>query len=147
MRFEIEPYEGALPLRFGMSEADVRRILGDPEIAAVNGNGYRNYSYGSDDLKLSVGFAKEDGGVMHISFSQELEVVLCGLRVFEPGAFEQLCKLDGKPVEYLGSIMLLEFGIEFNGFTDEERKVVAIFPREVLATFSAKYMEPFQIVG
>jgi hypothetical protein len=58
-----------------------------------------------------------------------------------------MCKLDGKPMEYHGSIMLLELGIEFNGFTSEkENKVVAVFPRETLASFNHKFMEPSPIV-
>ncbi|RPH83976.1 MAG: hypothetical protein EHM77_01005 [Planctomycetaceae bacterium] len=143
MRFEIEPFEGATPIRFGMSEADVVRILGEPEHIGDIFEGDRHYSYGP----MTIGFAKEDRKVMHVAFTPGVEVTFRGLNVFEPGAFEQMCKLDGKPVDYLGSIMLLELGIDFNGFTDKgEQKVVAVFPREELACLKSKYMEPFRIV-
>jgi hypothetical protein len=58
-----------------------------------------------------------------------------------------MCKLDGNPLECFGSIMLLKLGIEFNGFTTEEdAKVVAILPREVVATLDRKHLKPFPIV-
>lgn len=142
MRFEIEPYEGAIPIRFGMSEADVLRLLGNPEDIGTNYSGSRHYVYGP----VTIGFAKEDGKVVHVAFSPGVEVVFRGINVFEPAAFEQICKLDGKPVEYHGSIMLLELGIDFYGFTgDEEGEVVSLFTREELATLKPKYMEPFRI--
>jgi hypothetical protein len=145
MRFEIEPFEGAIPIRFGMSEADVARILGDPEHAGVNSSGYRNFTYGGP--VMSIGFAKEDRGVNHVAFSAEVEVVFRGLNVFAPGGFDQMCKLDGNPLECFGSIMLLKLGIEFNRFTTEEdAKVVAILPREVVAILDRKHLKPFPIV-
>ncbi len=143
MRFEIEPYEGATPIRFGMSEADVVRILGEPEHIGTNFRGSRHFVYGP----ITIGFAKEEGQVVHVAFSPGFEVVFRGLDVFEPGAFEQICKLDGKPMDHFGTISLLEFGINFFGFHgEEEGKVVSVFTRKELATYDSRDMEPFRIV-
>jgi hypothetical protein len=80
MRFQIEPYKGAAPIRFGMSEADVLQILGDPAHAGANSSGYRHYTYGAP--VMSVGFAKEDRGVNHVAFSSGVEVIFRGLRTY-----------------------------------------------------------------
>lgn len=143
MRFAIEPYEGALPIRFGASETDVVQLLGEPDTRSTNFRGDRSFDY----YPITVGFGKKDRKVMHIAFSPGVEVLFRGRNVFEPGAFEELCRLNGAPMEGLGFVVLLNLGISLSGFhdtDDEAEKVVIVFARGEYDQVK-HHMKPFHV--
>jgi hypothetical protein len=126
MRFDIEPYEGPIPLRFGASEAEVVELLGEPRGKSTNFRRERIFDYDH----MNVGFGK-DGNVIHVGFLPEADVVFQGRKLFERGTFEEILKLDGTPMEVVGFVVLLNLGIAFSGFhdSDEVQKAVTVFVR------------------
>jgi hypothetical protein len=141
MRFQIEPYEGPLPIRFMASEREVVELLGEPNSRSTNFRGDRIFDYEF----LNVGF-DEDRGVTHIGFLPGSEVTFGNLDVFESGAFEELMKRDSDPVEVVGLILLLNLGIAFSGFHDNDssQKAVAVFVRGAYDRLKGR-MKPFCI--
>ena len=117
--FEIRPFEGALPIRFGMSREEVHDILGSPEtlgslrsIKATNDEWSR---YG-----LNVRYHLE-GGVAHIGFrSGQCELRLADCVIWTPGEEIDpnwtLLSLDPAPRELLGFLIFTTLGVTTTGY-------------------------------
>ena len=140
MRFDIHPYEGPLPLRFGASEAEVLELLGEPRCKSSNFRRDQIFDY----EHMNVGFGR-DGVVMHAGFSPGANVLFRGTNVFHPGVFEQMLEIDGAPMEAFGIIVLLNVGITFSGFHDggESQKAVTAFTRGEYDQLKGR-MKPFR---
>jgi hypothetical protein len=123
--FEIEPYIGAKPILFGMSEETVVATLGPPLRKSRNFRKELSLDY----PLMNVGFDNR-GLVCHIGFLPDSEIFFGKLPVFLPESFRELCQLDGSPKEVLGFIVLLSLGIAFTGFhdSDESQRSVTVFP-------------------
>ena len=140
MKFEIIPYEGALPVRFGASQDEVVKLLGEPEIRSKN---FRGEPFFYLDL-INIGFAI-NGGVMHVGFLPGCIVEVRGIDPFAPSSFERLLDIDGEPMEVVGIIVLLNLGITLTGFhdDDEAQKAVTAFARGEFDELQSE-MQPFR---
>jgi len=138
--FEIVPYVGALPVRFGQSEDDVVLLLGDPQLRSTNYFGNPSLHYGP----VNFGF-KNGNGVVHAGFSPGSIVKVAGLDPFAPSGFDKLVALDADPMEVLGFVVLLNLGITFTGFHDDDdsQKAVTAFVRGQYDELRAE-MTPFR---
>jgi hypothetical protein len=128
MLFQIEPYVGAGPVRFGMTMEDVRCALGPPERVTSNWRKDVMYEYPSHDL--IVGFRRADLTVDHLGFGARADVQYRGVRLLsDPGAFAWLLHEDGGPLEHVGFVFLLRLGIALTGFhqRDEHGKTLSVF--------------------
>jgi hypothetical protein len=148
MRFEIVPYIGALPIKFGMTEEEIVALLGEPKFRSKTFTGGMCFDYFTGNTKFghfNIGFAK-DGRVDHVGFSPGSDVVIDQLNVFAPGSFEALVKRDGHAMEVAGMIILLNFGITMGGFHDdyEEEKGVTVFVRGAHDDVRSR-MKPFEL--
>jgi hypothetical protein len=126
--FHIEPYQGALPLALGMSEQQLRAILGNPDRVFTNRRGELEYQY----RDCSVRFEPSTGGAVEVGFLPSAGVWLGDINVFEDDrALEKLSSADGSPFECFGFIILLELGMSLTGFhdDDESQKAVTVFTR------------------
>jgi hypothetical protein len=135
--FELFPYVGAGPLKFGMSPTQVEKLLGEPDKHRLTHKGNREDHWGS----LVVGYSKDDGYKMnHIGFFRDMVGVRYGdLKIFrEPydmryqhHVLRTLCAEDGKPLLSYGFVVLLNLGFALTGFQDEEEDdlAFAMFPK------------------
>ena len=122
--FKIESYIGALPVRFGMQADEVLAILGEPEKKSTNFRKETTYDYDW----VNVGFDKSNSAA-HVGFVPGANVEYDGLPLFSQDAFHQLLRLDADAKEVLGFIVLLNLGIAFTGFHDNDnsQKAVSVF--------------------
>jgi len=140
MHLEIHPYEGALPLMFGMSELEVIEVLGPAKNCSTNRLGKRMLAY--DDYKL--GFDLKDR-LVHIACLPSADTLIRGIDPFSESGFERLVELDGEPLEGLGFVVLLNLGIAFGGFHDgdESQKGLVIFERGAYDSV-AEHLKPWR---
>jgi hypothetical protein len=121
--FEIVSYVGAKPLLFEMTQSQVEAPIGPPEMMSITILGNQNASYES----LNLGYSKQDRKLVHIGFSPTAEVTVFGMNPFtQKNAFRDLVRLDSCPYEYIGFIILLDLGITFTGFHDNDPSQLAV---------------------
>jgi hypothetical protein len=127
--FDIEPFVGALPIRFGLHRADVHRLLGEPEASHPIWN-----SSGTSDFWLrssfNVGYGNDDI-VNHIGFSPGgCELSLCGTLIWslakQPDPNPQLLQYDPMPVESYGILTYLTLGISTSGYHDGDEEQLSL---------------------
>lgn len=126
MTLTIEPYEAIGLLRFGMNESDIVASMGDPHRVTKNHMGNSELWYGHMNAIV------EDDCLVEVGFAPDMPVSICGIHPFtDPGAFANLCRLDGNPCEVLGFIVLRNLGITLTGFhdKDESQKALTAFAR------------------
>jgi hypothetical protein len=126
--FDIKRYEGAGPLRFGMTQAEVVTAVGEPTLTRKTRGGDVEMRYPDYAVRL----AAADQTVAEIGFSPRANVAMEMIDVFgDPCAFQKLVKLDGEPLESLGIIVLLNLGLALTGFHDgdEDQKWISAFRR------------------
>ena len=126
MRFTIVPYVGALPIKFGMSQAEVTELLGEPKLRSETFAGRLSHNYEN----VVVGYS-ELGRVNHVAFLPGSHVELEGVDPFGPSGFDKLVAIDGGAMEVSGAVVLPNLGIAADGFVtgDEGDKGVAVFVR------------------
>ena len=91
--FEIIPGVGVPPVRFGMTQEEVRRALGDPD------HELPGISWSYHECLLQVGFEQVDGRVYHLDFSwrgPECDVRYRGVSVFYTPADELVRIISGE---------------------------------------------------
>jgi hypothetical protein len=124
--FELFPYVGVGPLKFGMSPAQVERLLGAPDKYCLDDDGDREEHRGY----TTIGYSKNgDYKLNHIGFDREMVGLRYGdLKIFsEPYDMLQqhhvlrtLCAEDGAPRFSLGFVILFNLGFAMTGFQDKE---------------------------
>src|SRR6516164_11190212 len=100
--FNIVPFVGALPVRFGMHRSEVHRLLGDPEasIPIWDRSGSTDFW---NESRIHVGY-DNDGIVKHVGFCPGgCELLLRGALLWsideQPDPNERLLQIDPSPVE------------------------------------------------
>ncbi len=121
--FDIRPYEGALPLTFGMSVDSVHGRLGTPErVSRIWDNtGHTHYWHNS-----CVNFAFDnDGRLKHCGFGPGAYTLsLNGTNIWLPDSHADpnpiLLSLDPQPLEYVGFLIFLQLGVTTTGYHDDD---------------------------
>lgn len=122
----IDPYTSVGPIKFGMSELDVRAALGEP--ASISKDRRDNDVMRYEGIKVTVA----PHGVTEVALLPTVPVTLRGIKIFSSSsAFTDLCELDGDPQIVVGFVVLLNLGIALTGFhdQDESQKAVTVFER------------------
>lgn len=118
LTFEIKPFEGALPIAFGMSRLPVRQILGEPSVVRRDSD-----TWGAP-IGIDVGY-DASGLVDHIGFninfrSRAFGIVCDGRAVRDP--VEQadpdptLLSFDPQPLARVGFLDFTRLGVATTGF-------------------------------
>ena len=145
--FEIICFEGALPLRFGMSPEEVASIIGQPRVASPNWQGVLSWSYDSPTLSLNIGFGGDVQTANHFGFGRGSIVRHRGLDFFaDRSAWRRLIDLSCDLHECLGFLVFCDLGIALTGFHDDDEDDLAVvaFPRGEWEEFRGKFKQ-FQI--
>lgn len=150
MTFEIQSFEGALPLRFGMSPADVSGILGSPTTAAPTWDGLLCYNYNyrnPPQLDVNIGFGGDGQTANHFGFGRHASVYFRGLDFFgDRSAWRSLLDQSSDYHECLGFLVFCDLGIALTGFHDdyEDDLGVTAFPRDEWEKFRPRF-KPFEL--
>jgi len=140
MKFELLPYFGAPPLKFGMSQMEVINILGFPKVNFKT-KGFQGAQLRYDHYTLAF---EPGGALVHIGFSARTtaEVRCLGVELFhDDRAFDILLAADGCPYVSLGFIYLLSLGLRLGGFHTEadEGKTVSMFGKGACDNLLAEF--------
>jgi hypothetical protein len=134
VRFDIQPYTGALPVAFGMRRAEVHKLLGSPESSFPiwDGSGVSE-SYARS--RYNVGY-DNTGVVNHIGFSPgAIELTIQGQPIWtpdeQPDPNPVLLALDPDPMEFVGFWFFVVIGVTTTGYHDDDRsqRAVTVFTR------------------
>src|SRR5690349_15249685 len=112
--YTLEPYIGALPVRFGMTERDVSRVLGKPKRVTTNFLGEREDQRDGVFVRYS-----ENGGVIDLSLLPPKTLLFHGadlLNATDP--IRVLLGRDPDPFEWVGSVIFLAIGVSLTGYHD-----------------------------
>jgi hypothetical protein len=123
MTFEIEPYVGVLPLRFGMTSNEVAAFLGAPL--------RRRHSFRGNSIEefqtISVCYAQSDNGLNEVGFAPETHLFFRGQNLFSSSdAIAYLRQFDPVPWLWVGFVVFLELGIQLSGFHDNDESQLEI---------------------
>lgn len=138
MKFDIQPYLGALPVTFGMQRNDVHQLLGPPDSSYPNWDksGYNEYDR---DGRYNVGY-DNDWMVNHIGFVPgSVELTIQGQPIWalgdHPDPNPVFLALDSEPLEHVGFWIFLRIGVTTTGYHDgdENQLAVTVFPRDTWA--------------
>jgi hypothetical protein len=115
--FDIHPYIGPLPLKFGMRQAEVHKLLGSPEHsrARFDDAGVREFWHESS---IQVFYDKK-GAVEEVTFLSGSNLLLSGTPLWTETQRDPnpaLLKHDPDPVESVGILIFLGVGISTDGF-------------------------------
>jgi hypothetical protein len=123
MAFDLIPYVGSLPIRFGMTPAEVREALGEPDSVTSNRKGERDERRGETNVR----YGSNNQNVVELAFGPHVPVLYKGVSLFEdPRALATLARDDPAPVEVLGFLLFLGLGIALTGVHDRDPNQLAI---------------------
>lgn len=134
VRFDIQPYTGALPITFGMAREQVHRLLGPPESShpVWDGSGVSEHY---NAARYNVGYSNA-GVVNHLGFSPGgAELAIQGRPIWtaesQPDPNPLLLTLDPAPLELVGFWFFLAIGVTTTGYHDDDpsQRAVTVFVR------------------
>jgi hypothetical protein len=143
MKFEIVSYVGALPLKFGMTEEEVARIIGLPSVKMKNRKGEPDHDHGF----CAVGYDKDTNRANFFGFRPPTNISYEGMPMFDnPTALNALVARDGEAFEFVGFVLLLNLGISLSGFDDNDQSQLAVnvFERGRFEKYRSQF-KPFSI--
>ncbi len=138
MRFDIQPWQGALPITFGMQRTEVQRVIGAPEwsrpVWDKNGvaEGYLqggfNVGYNNDMVVNHLGFRP---GRIELLFKGELLWAVGN----QPDPNRIFLTADPAPFESVGFWIFSQIGVTTTGYHDDDpsQQAVTVFSRNRLA--------------
>jgi hypothetical protein len=145
MIFEIHSFEGALPLRFGMSPEEIESALGAPRVRSRNRKKHLRLSYDTFD----VGFTPDDGSANHFGFGRGSSVTFRGIAFFtDPTAWRGLLSISSDVALCYGVLVFSDLGISLGGFHDgyDDELAVTAFPRGAFEHLRSSFT-PYEPTG
>lgn len=121
--FDIVPYTGALPLRFGMPVEQVHSLLGDPQSISTLWD-KSGYSHLWTKPELNIGFTNDDT-LNHVGFvPRDISLSLNGTTIWTTHSRSDpnpaLLRFDPNPRECFGFLVYLDIGITTTQFHDDD---------------------------
>lgn len=127
-KFDLQPYVGPLPIRFGMSEEQIVSLLGHPQARHLNRRQEPDWDYG----EFSVRFGSGGEGVVEVGYLPEAELTLFGINLFgDPMSFAKVISINDDVFEDFGFIVIPSLGLTFTGFheANEADKAITVFAK------------------
>ncbi len=135
MEFEFVPLVGALPLKFGMTKAEVAKIIGPPEREAEEDDDDGGHALWSPKkqpgLPLKVFYGK-DGKVDEIVFEKSAKGPILKYKkiknMLDEGELIKLLSKEDEPQDLSDIVVFLKLGLSTNN-SNKRRKTIAISRR------------------
>lgn len=129
MAFNIEPFIGALPVRFDMQRSFVHRLLGPPEASHSIWDKSGTTDYWNES-RINVAYDNA-GVVKHIGFCPGgCELSVCGTLIWtlddQSDPNPHLIRRDPTPVESVGILIYPALGISTSGFHDGDESQLSL---------------------
>lgn len=139
--FTIEPFVGAIPLRFGMSQKEVTSLIGPPTRSFTGAFGEACEEYTS--LSMNLAYHSKTQRLNELVFEPGSKLYFNGQDLFDcPDVISFLKRDDRNPKKAVGMVFFLKLGIRLSGFHDgdEAQKAIGITP----AGHWDEYMDDFE---
>ena len=140
--FDIQPFIGTLPIRFGAPRSRVLEIMGPPDVTGGNSDSW------GPGLEINIGYS-DDGMVDHIGFRPgEFELTLNGKTIWTPTVHPDpnlsFLMLDQEPLEHVGFLVFTKLGIKTTGYQDDDPNefALALFPSGAWDKFLPRAKKP-----
>jgi hypothetical protein len=138
--FSIEPFVGALPIRFDMTSAQVREILGQPKRSRPLRSGVgTSEEFESVNIRFDV-----DGRITDLSIFGQLSFLkVVGRDIWSEAARldpnRVLLAIEPEPTNVLGFWVYRKLGIAVTGYQDDDRgnEAVGVLSQSGLQRFLA----------
>jgi outer membrane protein assembly factor BamE (lipoprotein component of BamABCDE complex) len=149
--FEITPYVGVGALKFGMTRANTRSILGEPSSTKKSRFSVEVTDYWMEN-RLQLTFADANGVLLEVSLYPGLEnVQLHGVKVFEESGFSvfsNFCKIDNAVRQTVGVTIFFTYGVAMTGFLneDDDQKSITAFSTDRWSINDPE-LKPYSFVG
>jgi hypothetical protein len=114
--FDLQPYVGALPVRFGMFRRDVRLLFRQPP---------KTCGQQRDDWFGPIRIGYEQDAVVEMGFGPgDCALQFCGQELWTPGSqpdpLPLLLRHDPEPLELHGFLVFRELGMTVTGYHDDD---------------------------
>lgn len=117
--FTIDPYVGALPIKFGMTPDEVEAAIG-PAGRKSGNSSMQEFVEKRSEIGIRVTYSK-DGGVVEIGFLPHAKLFFEGKSLFEERDPVGILKnIDNQPLESHGFLVFMNLGITETGFHDRD---------------------------
>lgn len=131
MSYEISPYVGVGPLRFGMTPAQTLQILGAPRFSRRDAHRLRQmYGLAGPALTFRAAAGSEEVELAEIGFARTAaDIVYRGTNLFtgkRPAVVSLLCSEDPEPKEIAGTLVFARLGITLTGFHSGPEESMAV---------------------
>jgi hypothetical protein len=123
--FAIEPYLGAIPIRFGMKPTEVESEIGPP--ISILPDHFSNRV--EERPHLIIGDSAHDDTLCEAVFAPGAKLLFGQHELFQhPDPIALLRQVDPSPYEWVGFVIFLKLGIRLSGFHDgdESQKAIAV---------------------
>jgi hypothetical protein len=130
MKFTIEPFVGALPLRFGMRPEEVAAIVGPP--SGIYLSSFEDQCEERSTLSMDLAYHRETGKLNELVFAPGSILYFNGQNLFDvSNVIDFLRQSDSDPKIAVGMVFFLKLGIRLSGFHDgdESQKAVGVTPK------------------
>lgn len=125
--FNIEPYIGAGPIKFGMTKAAVAKILGKPEHSGKISMGRTDERRGAVAIRYN-----KKGKVDEISFLDTVFVTFEEQDLFNSPKGLKFLETKEKPIDKYGFKIFFGLGVAVTGISKKkEEKTISVFAKEL----------------
>ena len=133
LRFDIEPYTGAFPVRFGMTRDEVHRLLGPPESSnpVWDGSGISDhYSTARFNIGYDLTGCADHVGLCPGAVGLAIQGQVIWTPQLQPDPNPIFLAIDPHPVEFVGFWTFLQLGVTTTGYHDDDpgQRAVTVFP-------------------
>jgi hypothetical protein len=140
---DIRPFEGALPITFGMPRGRVIEILGNPDFSNKDGDNWGTL------LEINIGY-DQHGVVDHIGLGGrgDNELRFEGQILWSsnqhPDPNPTFLAFDPEPLERVGFLYFTKLGIATTGYHDDDphQQAISIYPRGAKDEFLLRAKKP-----
>lgn len=120
-----------------MTPEEVEAVLGAPERVRATRHGERDERRDS----MAIRYGNDDGRVLEVEFYRGSSVLFEEIDLFaEPKAYELLLNMDGEPLQWVETTILLNIGIAMWNFdSTDEARTVGVFRKGRWDPYLAKF--------
>ena len=137
--FEVIPYVGAGPLRFGMTPQEVIALLGEPEVVAPTWD--KRLAHGYPGLRL---FYSHQNTLAECGFEPPLKLMVGGVDATNDKlALQKLAKLDPHPLRHMDVVWFPALGMTMGVRRTPNDCEVAVFVKGALDGLD---FEPYSVI-
>lgn|SRR5688572_2723737 len=127
INYQIDPYIGVGPIKFGAGKKDVEKVLGKPD------DTYKDFLDRTVEVRGSVSIKySKPGKVNEVSFLDDVDVFFREINILKDKDAAKKLDAISKPENSVGFKIYFDLGITVTGFgKKKEAKTLSVFAKEL----------------